>query len=43
MTMAQKQKGQWQQQNAAFMAQISKDPEVKLLADGVYYKVGCQK
>lgn len=37
--MAQKQKGQWQMQNAAFMEQISKDPEARLLGNGVYYKV----
>lgn len=35
----QKQKGQWQIQNTAFMQELSHDPEVKPLADGVYYKV----
>lgn len=35
----QKQKGQWQIQNTAFMQELRQDPEVKPLADGVYYKV----
>lgn len=34
-----KQIGQWQLQNAAFMEQISQDPEARALYDGVYYKV----
>lgn len=38
--MAQKkQKGQWQMQNMAFMQELSKDPEVHSLSDGVYYKI----
>lgn len=38
--MAQKkQKGQWQMQNMAFMQELSKDPEVHSLNDGVYYKI----
>lgn len=39
MAIQKKSKGQWQQENAAYMAQISRDPEVKPLGAGVYYKV----
>lgn len=35
----QKQAGPWQLQNTAYMEQISKDPEVQPLGNGVYYKV----
>lgn len=34
-----KQKGQWQIQNETFLQELGKDPEMKKLYDGVYYKV----
>ena len=35
----QKKPGQWQVQNEVFLQELSKDPEVKHLYDGVCYKV----